>query len=85
VILPLLLIAGCDDRPRQWDAFVYPDMEGSESHETIAGFKTFELCRSAALARIAQLPNPTEAGYDCGYMCGYNPRSQSRVCKETRD
>lgn len=84
-LLLLLLLAGCNQRPRQWDAFVYPDFEGSDAYEKIAGFKSFELCQSAALTRIRQLPDANKAAYECGYMCRYEPDMKINVCKETRD
>lgn len=85
VVLGLLASAGCDDRPQQWDAFIYPDVAGSDRFETIAGFKTFELCRTAARDRIRQLPQAGLAAYECGYMCRYDSTMNINVCRETRD
>lgn len=84
LLVSALLLAGCDDRPKRWDAFVYPDFNGSETFETLVGFKTFEQCQSAAINRIAQLPTPEKADYECGYMCRYDPQMQLNVCKETK-
>ena len=81
----LLTVLGCDDRPRQWDAFVYPDAEGSEFYETIEGFRSFELCRQAALNRIGQLKMQDKAAYECGYRCRHDPQMKIHICKETRD
>ena len=80
-----LAIVACDDRPRQWDAFIYPDSEGSEKFVRISGFKTFELCRDAATDRIQSFPEPEKAAYECGYMCRFEPTYGMNVCKETRD
>lgn len=84
-LLALLLLAGCDDRPRQWDAFVYRDFERSDAYEKIAGFKSFKLCQAAATDRIRSLPQPDQAAFECGYMCRYDPNMKINVCKETRD
>lgn len=75
----------CDDRPRQWDAFVYPDRNDLSISETIAGFKTFELCQRAAINRLRSLPDPDDGDYECGYMCEARPDLGGiNVCKETR-
>ena len=84
LLVPALLLAGCDDRPKHWNAYVYPDFEGSEKYETIAGFKSLEYCRWAATKRIEQLPTPDKADYECGYMCRYDPQMQMNICKETK-
>jgi hypothetical protein len=80
-----ILLAACDNRPKQWDAFVYPNIEGSDNFERISGFKTFELCQQAAIDRVRSLPEPEKAAYECGYMCGRNPDfPEFETCKETR-
>jgi hypothetical protein len=82
----LLMLVACDSRPDQWDAFIYPDFERSDRLERINGFKTFELCRGAALDRISELPDPSKAQFECGYRCGIQPGSGGlNICKETRD
>jgi len=79
-----LLLAGCDDRPSQWDAYITYS-EDPERTEIIEGFKSFELCRSASLGRI-EAEKATATGYfECGYKCGYEPKYGMKVCKETRD
>jgi hypothetical protein len=84
LILLSMLIAGCDDRPDQWDAYI-TYTEQPERSEIIAGFKTYELCRSASLARI-EAEGTSETGYfECGYKCGFNRRYHMKLCKETRD
>lgn len=78
-------LAGCDDRPRQWDAFVYPDRNNLAVSEKIAGFKTFELCQEAAINRLRSQPDPDAGDYECGYRCGPDPRYGGlNVCEETR-
>lgn len=57
-----LLVMGCDRRPDQWDAFVYPDANDLSVSEKIAGFKTFELCQDAAISRMRAVQ--TENGGD---------------------
>lgn len=79
-----LLLASCDDRPDQWDAYITYS-EDPERLEVIEGFKTYELCRSASLARI-QAAGASETGYfECGYKCGFRSGYPHKVCKETRD
>lgn len=83
-VLVCFLLLGCDDRPAQWDAFV-TYQEDPERLEIIAGFKTFELCQSAALQRL-RAEKATETGYyECGFKCEYKPEYKTSVCKETRD
>lgn len=88
-VLPLLLlVTACgvvDDRPNQWDAFIYPNAEASDKFEVIRGFKSFELCQEAAIGQMRQLSEPDKASYECGYKCEYDPRVEVDVCKETRD
>lgn len=84
IALLALGLAACDDRPKHWNAYVYPDFEGSEEYETIAGFKSLEYCRWTATKRIEQLRQPEKADYECGYMCRYDPQMQINVCKETK-
>ena len=47
------MVTGCDNRPDQWDAFVYPNANDLTVNETIRGFKTFELCQQAAMVGVA--------------------------------
>jgi len=80
-----LALAGCDDRPQQWDAYIYPNRNDLTKHEKIAGFKTFELCRQAAINRLRAMPDPAGGDYECGYRCG--PKEgfgDADLCKETR-
>ena len=78
------LLASCDSRPNQWDAFVYPDASDLTVSEEIAGFKTFELCQSAAIDRMRRVQKPTGGDYECGYRCAPDPKLGVNVCKETR-
>jgi hypothetical protein len=81
-ILAFLITAGCEDRPRQLDAMVYLE-DGLEPHQSIRGFKSFELCQEA----ISRLPQAVRqnAYLDCGYQCRYEPKYGTTICKETRD
>lgn len=79
-----LALAGCDDRPDQWDAFVSHGEGMADRQEVIRGFKSFELCQAAALDRVRDIGE--QAFYECGYKCGPNPKyGGMNVCKETRD
>jgi hypothetical protein len=81
----MLLVAGCDKRPDQWDAFVYPDRENMERVETYRGFKTFELCQEAAIGRLRILRDPDGGDYECGYKCAPDESMGGlNVCKETK-
>lgn len=83
VVLSMLL-AACDDRPAQWDAFITYH-EDPEHTEVIVGFKTLELCRAAALQRL-EAAKATETGYfECGYKCEFKPEYKMNICKATRD
>ena len=85
ISLSLLVLAGCDNRPKQWDAFVYPDRNNLAVQEKIAGFKSFKLCQQAAINRLRTLPDPDGGDYECGYMCGPSPDFPGlNLCKETR-
>jgi hypothetical protein len=78
------LLVGCDDRPAQWDAFVYPG-DDLLTHEEIRGFVSFELCQEAAQHRLQSLRPDGGGDYECGYRCGpLAPGSTTRLCKETR-
>lgn len=78
------LITGCDDRPTQWDAFIYPDDDLIE-FEKIKGFKTYELCQQAAQERLRSLRPDGGGDYECGFKCEpYGQGTDMHVCKETR-
>jgi hypothetical protein len=83
-LLLALLLAGCDDRPKEWTAWVYPDASDLTRSETIRGFNSFERCQEAAIDRLRQFPDPDRGDYECGYMCRYDPGKGLSVCKETR-
>ena len=80
--LAFLALAGCDDRPNQWDAFIYTGNDLA-TNETVRGFKTFELCQSAALEQLRQVRPDGGGDYVCGYKCGPSEYG-GNVCKDTR-
>ena len=83
--LALLVLAGCDDRPDQWDAFLYNESDdGSITEYTIRGFKTFELCKQAAQRELLMHGKGPVQDYECGFKCEYQPRLGGNLCKETR-
>jgi hypothetical protein len=82
--LTFVSLSGCDDRPDQWDAFVYPDANNLAVNETIRGFKSFELCQQAAIDRLRSTPNPDEGDYECGYKCEPHGKYGGNICLETR-
>lgn len=79
-----LTLCGCDHRPDQWDAFVYPDTSDLNEVAITRGFKSFELCQQAAIEQMRRMPDPDGADYECGYRCEYRPSFGFDVCKETR-
>lgn len=83
-VIALLLVTGCDSRPDQWDAFVYPADDVIE-YEAIRGFKTFELCQVAAIDRLRALRSDEGGDYECGYKCGQSAKYGGlNICEETR-
>lgn len=81
----LTSLAACDNRPNQWDAFVYPDKADRSHFEQTAGFKTFHLCREAAKNRVSRLADPPSADYECGHKCGKNEIiGEANRCAERR-
>ncbi len=78
------LLVGCDDRPDQWDAFIYPNASDLTINETIRGFKSFELCQAAAINRLRSSNRADKGDYECGYKCEpYGPYG-GNLCEETR-
>ena len=83
--LALLTLAGCDDRPDQWDAFLYNESEdGSISEYSIKGFRNFELCQQAAQSELLIHGKGPVQDYECGYRCEYRPELDTNLCAETR-
>ena len=82
-MLGLTLFAGCDDRAKEWTAWVYKD-KGLQTYETLQGFKTFDQCQQAAIDKLRTYTDPDAGDYECGYMCRWDARWQSNICKETR-
>ena len=78
------MLAACDDRPAQWDAYVYPG-DDLMVVEKIRGFKTFELCQAAAMERLS-IERPNGGGsYECGYKCEpMGGAGDLDLCRETR-
>ena len=78
------MVTGCDNRPDQWDAFVYPNANDLTVNETIRGFKTFELCQQAAINRLRQSKKSDVGDYECGYKCEPYGSYGGNLCEETR-
>lgn len=77
-------VAGCDDRPDQWDAFIYTG-DNLLTNETIRGFKTFELCQQAAIDRLRAARPDGGGDYECGYKCAPSERLGGvNVCEKTQ-
>jgi hypothetical protein len=86
LFLVLLLLAGCDDRPGEWAAIVYPDRSDRTKFDVTPRFKTLEYCREAAVERMSSLQiNNGSGDYECGYKCEMSgDPHRMNVCKETR-
>jgi hypothetical protein len=84
-VLAMLALAGCDNRPDQWDAFLYNESDdGSITEYTIKGFKTFELCQEAAQSELLRHGKGPVQDYECGHKCEYRAGLGLNVCEETR-
>lgn len=84
VIMSLLALAACDDRPKEWTAWVYRDRTDLTQSVKLVGFNSFEHCQEAAITTLRSYDDPDAGDYECGYMCRYDPGLQTNVCKETR-
>ncbi len=84
VVSALGPVSGCDSRPKQWDAFIYPDANNLTVHQRIAGFKSFELCQEAAVGQLRQQADPDAGDYECGYRCAPHAQFSNYVCEETK-
>lgn len=82
--LALLLLAGCDARPKVWTGFVYPDRGSLSTFAEIGPFKTFEACQESAISTLRAFNAASDGDYECGYRCGANEAYGVKVCKETR-
>jgi hypothetical protein len=60
-----LLLAGCDDTPGKWSAYVYPDARDTTNWVRTDRFKTRSMCEQAARESVAKLPEPKKAAYKC--------------------
>ncbi len=65
VAYAFLALAACDDTPGQWASIVYPDAADRSRFETTYRFKSESMCRQAAKERIATLPDPAKAAFEC--------------------
>lgn len=84
VLFGILALTGCDERPRQWDAYISPHGDGEGEYVT-RGFKTFELCQTASMEALGRSGDPN-GYYECGYRCGpTDDYPGADLCAETRD
>lgn len=84
ILAAALTLFGCDDRPRTWKAFVYPDIERLDRFVTIGGFKDFESCQVAAIDALNRAGAAYSGDYVCGYRCGFDPEYGMEICKDKR-
>jgi len=85
LIIMLLLLAGCDDRPGEWSMIVYPNRADRTKFVVTPRFKTAEYCKEAAIERMNTLQLNGSGDYECGYKCDTSgdPHKMNR-CVETR-
>ncbi|MBA4010699.1 MAG: hypothetical protein C0481_02420 [Phenylobacterium sp.] len=80
----LLAVAACDQRPKDWTAYVLPDPDQVESGVHVGGLKDFEACRRAALDVMVRLGGSDSGVFECGYDCHYSRSYRTMICKEVR-
>jgi hypothetical protein len=83
-LVAMLALTACDDRPRTWKAFVYPNVERMDRFVTIGGFKDFDSCQVAAIDTLYRAGASRSGDYVCGYRCGFSPEYGLEICKEKR-
>ncbi len=83
----VLMLAACDSRPNEWNAYVYPDSSRKDREFILRGFATYEACRVAAKEVLVWFEAEDTTGtYECGFKCGpYNGLADLDVCKETKE
>ena len=81
----LILLAGCDDRPGEWAAIVYPDRADRSNFEVTPRFQTLSYCRGNAIERMHAIEVKTGGDYECGFKCQLSgdPHNMN-ACEETR-
>ena len=84
VISAAATCSGCDSRAEEWTAWVYPNASDLSLSISMNGFATFEQCQEAAIGKLRSFDEPDAGDYDCGYMCRWDARFETNVCKETR-
>lgn len=85
IVIAALALGGCDQRPDEWSAFVYPDRGDLTTHVEMRGFKTFDQCQTAAMNVIRGFGYTDRADYECGHKCEPRPDlGDVNICKETR-
>lgn len=82
--ITLMALAACEERPKDWTAYVLPDPDRLESEVYIGGLKDFETCRRAALDVMVQLGGSDVGIYECGYDCHMSRTYHTLICKELR-
>lgn len=79
-----LALAGCDDRPRTWTAYVYPSVERMDRVVAMGGFKDFDSCQVAAIDALHRAGATYTGDYVCGYRCGFRAEYGMEICKDKR-
>jgi hypothetical protein len=83
----VLMLAACDSRPNEWNAYVYPDDSRKDLEFIIRGFASYEACKVAAKEVLIWFKEEDDLGtYECGFKCGPDKGlADLEVCKETKD
>lgn len=83
VVIVMLAVEACDDRPRTWKSFVYPNAANMDYVISTDGFQDFESCQMSAVDTLHDM-GAASGDFACGYRCGLQAGSGVEVCKEKR-
>jgi hypothetical protein len=83
LVLVLLLLAGCDDRPGGWSAIVYPDRADRTKFVVTPHFSSASYCLENAGEKMEEIQVAAGGAYECGYNCEeYGDPHRGNVCKK---
>jgi hypothetical protein len=82
LVLVLLLLAGCDDRPGAWSAIVYPDRADRSKFVVTPHFSSASYCLENAKEKMLEIQVAAGGAYECGYDCEQYDLHRMNVCKK---
>lgn len=80
----IVALAACDSRSNEWTGWAYPDAQDLTLSVSLGGFRTFEECQEATIARLRRFPEPDRGTFICGHKCRWSANLQTNVCETTR-